>query len=126
MTTDTLKYQLCHKEVIGYSHSQYSSIGRLAVHSQGIFKRQFQNNFPSVNAPSMYLGNKIHFHTALFYKDLYLSHTPWEDHSTQFISQFGKVYTSSTNQYSFKVAIQTSIQPEGAKLSTENIYQPHF
>ncbi|MBW0567964.1 hypothetical protein O181_107679 [Austropuccinia psidii MF-1] len=45
---------------LGYSHSQYSSKGILAVHSQGIFKRQFPNNFPRVSAPSIHLGNHIH------------------------------------------------------------------
>ncbi|MBW0528164.1 hypothetical protein O181_067879 [Austropuccinia psidii MF-1] len=46
--------------MIGYSHSQYSSKGILAVHSQGIFKRQLQTNFPSVSSPSIHLGNHIH------------------------------------------------------------------
>ncbi|MBW0472632.1 hypothetical protein O181_012347 [Austropuccinia psidii MF-1] len=40
----------------GYSHSQNSSKGILAVHSQGIFKRNFQNKLSSVNAPSIQLA----------------------------------------------------------------------
>ncbi|MBW0501528.1 hypothetical protein O181_041243 [Austropuccinia psidii MF-1] len=42
------------------SHSQYSSKGILEVHSKAIFKRKFQNNFSSVSAPSIHLGNHIH------------------------------------------------------------------
>ncbi|MBW0563963.1 hypothetical protein O181_103678 [Austropuccinia psidii MF-1] len=34
--------------------------GILELHSQGIFKRQFQNNLSRVNAPSIHLGNHIH------------------------------------------------------------------
>ncbi|MBW0479569.1 hypothetical protein O181_019284 [Austropuccinia psidii MF-1] len=48
------------KSLIVYSHSQYSPKGILAVPSQGIFKRQFQNNFPRVSNPSIHLGNHIH------------------------------------------------------------------
>ncbi|MBW0491200.1 hypothetical protein O181_030915 [Austropuccinia psidii MF-1] len=55
-----VKYQLRNQEIIGYSHSQYSSKGILAVHSQGIFKRQFQKNLSRVNSASIHLGNHIH------------------------------------------------------------------
>ncbi|MBW0554869.1 hypothetical protein O181_094584 [Austropuccinia psidii MF-1] len=55
-----LKYQRRHQAINVYSHSQYSSKGILAVHSQGIFKREFQNNVSRVNAPPIHLGNPIH------------------------------------------------------------------
>ncbi|MBW0570883.1 hypothetical protein O181_110598 [Austropuccinia psidii MF-1] len=32
------------------------------------------------------------FNTVWIHQDLYFIHTTWEDHSTQFISQFGKVH----------------------------------
>ncbi|MBW0470947.1 hypothetical protein O181_010662 [Austropuccinia psidii MF-1] len=55
-----IKHQLHHQAIIGYSHSQYSPKGILAVHFKGIFKRKFQKNLSMVNAPSIHLGNHIH------------------------------------------------------------------
>ncbi|MBW0509396.1 hypothetical protein O181_049111 [Austropuccinia psidii MF-1] len=42
------------------SHSQYSSKGILAIPSQGIFKRKFQNSLSSVSALTINLGNHTH------------------------------------------------------------------
>ncbi|MBW0558829.1 hypothetical protein O181_098544 [Austropuccinia psidii MF-1] len=37
------------------------------------------------------------FNTAWIHQDLYFINTTWEDHSSQFISQFGKLYIPSDN-----------------------------
>ncbi|MBW0473078.1 hypothetical protein O181_012793 [Austropuccinia psidii MF-1] len=82
----------------------------------------FQNNLSRVNAPSIHLGNHINFNTVWIHQDLYFDHTSWENHSTQFISQSGKVYTPLDNHYTFQYSIQDRCQPEGVKLSTFHIY----
>ncbi|MBW0464897.1 hypothetical protein O181_004612 [Austropuccinia psidii MF-1] len=103
-----LKYQRLQQAINGYSHSQHSFKGILAVHSQGIFKRKFQNQLSSVNAPSILIGNQIHFNTVWIHEDLYFNHTLWENHSTQFISHSGRVYTPSDNQYRTTASLKES------------------
>ncbi|MBW0510150.1 hypothetical protein O181_049865 [Austropuccinia psidii MF-1] len=50
--------------------------------------KQFSKFQCSVNPP----WQPHSFNTVWINQDLYFIHTPWEDHSTQFISQFDKVY----------------------------------
>ncbi|MBW0557492.1 hypothetical protein O181_097207 [Austropuccinia psidii MF-1] len=95
----------------GNTGSSFSRDIQEAVSKQ-LVKGQFSTNPP---------WQPHSLNTVWIHKDLYFIHTTWEDHSTQFTSQFGKVYIPSNNQYSFQYSIQVSCQPEGAKLNFSHI-----
>ncbi|MBW0566224.1 hypothetical protein O181_105939 [Austropuccinia psidii MF-1] len=103
-----LKYQLLHQEIIGYSHSQYSSKGILAFNSQGIFKRNLQNNFPRVSAPSIHLGNHIHSIDSGFIKNCIFKHTPWEFPNLERYILHQAVNTAPRIQYRPAVSLKES------------------
>ncbi|MBW0506983.1 hypothetical protein O181_046698 [Austropuccinia psidii MF-1] len=62
---------------------------------QEVVPNQFVKCQCSINPP----WQPHSFNTVGIHQDLYFNHKPWEDHSTKFISQFGKVYIPSENQY---------------------------
>ncbi|MBW0580238.1 hypothetical protein O181_119953, partial [Austropuccinia psidii MF-1] len=106
--TVNLKYQCCHQAIIGYSNSQYSSNGILAVHSQGIFQRQFQNNFPRVSAPSIHLGNHIHSIQSGFIKTCISIINHGNVIQSSQIPNLARYTLHQAIKYSFKDSIQTS------------------
>ncbi|MBW0519598.1 hypothetical protein O181_059313 [Austropuccinia psidii MF-1] len=62
---------------------------------QFILKLYYRGSFKTICQVSMPINPpwKAHpLNTVWIHQDLYFNHTPWEDHSTEFISQFGKVY----------------------------------
>ncbi|MBW0564290.1 hypothetical protein O181_104005 [Austropuccinia psidii MF-1] len=76
------------------------------------FSRDIQEEVPkqpvkgkcSINPPW-----KPHsFNTVWIHRDLYFTNTTWENHSTQFIFEFGKVYIPSDNQYSFSTQYRSA------------------
>ncbi|MBW0478769.1 hypothetical protein O181_018484 [Austropuccinia psidii MF-1] len=87
-------------------HWLFSFTAFLQGNNGSSFSRDIQEEVPkqpvkgqcSINPPSQpHSSNTVWIH-----QDLYSIHTSWEDHSTQFISQFGKVYIPSDNQYNFQ------------------------
>ncbi|MBW0474846.1 hypothetical protein O181_014561 [Austropuccinia psidii MF-1] len=71
---------------------------------QGAVPKQFAKGQCSINPP--WQQNSLNM--VWIHQDLYFNHTPWEYHSTQFISQLGKVYTSSRSQYRPAVNLKES------------------
>ncbi|MBW0513566.1 hypothetical protein O181_053281 [Austropuccinia psidii MF-1] len=88
--------------------------GNTDSHSQGIFRRQFQNNYSSVSATSISLGNHMLSIQSGFIKTCIFNHTPWEVHPTQFFPNLARytfhqtINTSSRIQYISAVSLKES------------------
>ncbi|MBW0559591.1 hypothetical protein O181_099306 [Austropuccinia psidii MF-1] len=69
---------------------QWNNFSSFSRDIQEEVPRQFAKSQCSINPPwQPHSFNKVWIHQDLYFQ------SPWEVHSTQFISQFGKVYTSS-------------------------------